>query len=240
MDAARSWFEQSDEGEGASNLVRQAISDYLANRYFGAAAALSQVHAQRRSFYDDQRSVKEATGVEDDADDLTVDFASRNATHPEKGRLLFHLARVFAPGNAIELGTSIGISAAYFRIGLSAGGGGSLVTIDHSASRAALAAQNWRDLNLEGITSLVGRFDDVLPTVLNETTELRLAYIDGNHRLAPTMKYFELFKSRMSSGLVVFDDIRWSDEMAEAWSAVTSQHPGTIDLGWIGLAVVDH
>lgn len=214
------------------------MSDYLENRYFGAADVLNRIHAQRRSLYGDHRTVAEATGIEDDADDLSVDFVARNATHPEKGRLLFHLARSFAPGDAIELGTSIGISAAYLRTGLSTGGGGTLVTIDHSRSRTTLAAANWSSLDLGDIRQVVGLFDDVLPDLLPEVSDLRIAYIDGNHRLTSTLRYFDMVRERMESGVVVFDDIRWSEEMVEAWAAVVDRHPRAVDLGWVGLAPI--
>lgn len=239
VDAARAWLENSPAAGGTRDLVRQAIEDYLANRYFGAAPRLNLIHAHRRSMYDDDRSVQEATGVEDDVDDLTVDFTARNATHPEKGRLLFHLARVFAPGSALELGTSIGISAAYLRTGLSVGGGGEMVTIDHSLSRTTLASRNWTALDIAGITQVVGRFDDVLPGVLDTVVDLRLAYIDGNHRRHPTMKYFEMVRSRMTQGVVLFDDIRWSDEMVEAWEGIAGQDHETVDLGWVGMALIE-
>ena len=66
-----------------------------------------------------------------------------------------------------------------------------------------------------------------------------LAYIDGNHHLRPTMRYFEMVRDSMRAGVVIFDDIRWSDEMVEAWSEIVGQHSQTIDLGWIGLAAIE-
>ena len=64
-----------------------------------------------------------------------------------------------------------------------------------------------------------------------------MAYIDGNHRLEPTLNYFEqLLGKKNNSSIFIFDDIHWSKEMEEAWERIKT-HPSvrcTIDIFFLG------
>jgi len=94
---------------------------------------------------------------------------------------------------------------------------------------------------LEQITSVVGNFDEKLEDVLKQAEPIDLAFVDGNHRLEPTLRYFHLLMSRRApSSILIFDDIHWSAEMEEAWARIQDD-PGvymTIDLFFIGLVVL--
>jgi predicted O-methyltransferase YrrM len=237
-EAARRWVATGELGTGLNGQLRQAIGDFVANRYFGFAPRLRALHEYRRSLYGEERSIDDVVGLTPSGD-ASLDVIARTATNPEKGRLLFHLARNLAPCDALELGTSIGISAGYIALGLEAGGGGRLVTVDASEARTSLASRAWSVAGVSGIEQVVGRFDDVLEDVLGHLPDLKFAYVDGNHRKQPTLDYLGAIEKRMSTGLVVFDDIRWSEEMLEAWSEIMVSHPSSVDLGWIGLVLIE-
>jgi predicted O-methyltransferase YrrM len=68
-----------------------------------------------------------------------------------------------------------------------------------------------------------------------------LAYIDGNHRLQPTLNYFAAFLAKSNNNsILIFDDIHWSKEMEEAWETI-KQHErvtATIDLFFIGIVLL--
>jgi len=65
-----------------------------------------------------------------------------------------------------------------------------------------------------------------------------LAFIDGNHRKEPTLRYFQLLLQKANRpAVIILDDIHWSPEMEAAWEVVKS-HPQsllTIDLFFLGL-----
>jgi predicted O-methyltransferase YrrM len=106
---------------------------------------------------------------------------------------------------------------------------------------AAVAAKNFHGLGLEEVTLVVGNFDEKLEGVLKQAEHIDLAFVDGNHRLEPTLRYFHLLMSRCApSSILIFDDIHWSAEMEEAWARIQGD-PGvymTIDLFLIGLVVL--
>jgi len=63
--------------------------------------------------------------------------------------------------------------------------------------------------------------------------------VDGNHRLEPTLRYFQLLMDRVSRpAILIFDDIHWSAEMEQAWAAIKADpRIGlTIDLFFLGFA----
>jgi predicted O-methyltransferase YrrM len=77
---------------------------------------------------------------------------------------------------------------------------------------------------------------------LQRLRQVDLVYLDGNHRLEPTLQYFERCLSFASPQTVfVLDDIHWSPEMQTAWDRIR-QHPAvtlSIDFYDIALAFVN-
>lgn len=164
---------------------------------------------------------------------------------PERwGRVLLHLARELPVRRALELGTCIGISTAYQAAGLElAGGEGELITLEADPARVELARANLERLGLDGrVDARAGRFEDTLDPALRDARELELAFVDGHHRLGPTLDYFARVSARLRRpGVVVLDDIDWSDGMRRAWARIASDRrvPLAIDLHGLGLCVVD-
>jgi len=141
---------------------------------------------------------------------------------PKNGAaLLYSLVREFKPTNAIELGTNVGISAAYQATALNERG--TLTTFDVSPYRVRLARQLHAALNISNIRYEIGLFDETLPTALQTLDPVDYAYIDGNHRYQPTIDYFNLiWRHTAEDALFVFDDIRWSGEMKLAWQRIAT------------------
>jgi len=165
----------------------------------------------------------------------TVGGLARSAVKPKKySQLLFRLVKHYRPKNIIELGTSLGITTAYFS---KANPLAAISTIEGSEAVAAIAKQNFQKLGCVNIQSLVGDFDDLLPKVSEQRSTIDLAYIDGNHRLKPTLNYLENFLTKSHNNtILIFDDIHWSGEMEEAWEKIKA-HPTvrcTIDIFFLG------
>ena len=91
---------------------------------------------------------------------------------------------------------------------------------------------------MKNIQLVEGNFDHTLDQVLKSTTPFDFVFIDGNHRLEPTVRYFnQILPNLHANSIVVLDDIHWSKEMEQAWETI-QQHPAvslTIDLFFIGI-----
>jgi predicted O-methyltransferase YrrM len=164
----------------------------------------------------------------------------KSASKPRKySQLLYRLSAHFKPKTILELGTSAGISSMYMAAG-QAGSDGKTITIEGSAAMAAVAKENFQKAGLTNIESYNGTFEDVLPGLLQREVP-DFVFFDGNHRMAPTLFYFEQCLEKAGNDAVfVFDDINWSDEMQKAWKII-KQHPEvtvTVDLFFIGLVFI--
>jgi predicted O-methyltransferase YrrM len=163
------------------------------------------------------------------------DIARHAAKNKKLAQLLFRIANHYQPKIIIELGTSLGISSSYLA---SANPDSSLITMEGSFSLAEIARKNFHSLGLKNIQSITGNFDDVLTDVLKNKKTIDLAFIDGNHRKEPTIKYFhQLIGYSSPLSIFIFDDIHWSKEMEEAWNIIKASAEVTlsIDLFFIGL-----
>ena len=152
------------------------------------------------------------------------------------GTLLYLCGKAIGARVVLELGSCVGIGTSY----LASSGAERVVSVEASPERAAVAHETAARVS-ERVEVVVGRFDDVLPGILEGLTGgLDMAWIDGHHRRDATLSYFEAIRPRLNEGaLVAFDDIRWSSEMLEAWQLLRhgDGFEDTIDLGPIGLGV---
>lgn len=165
-----------------------------------------------------------------------VSDITRHAAKPPKfGQLFYRLIQYFQPEYLLELGTSMGMSTAYMA---KAAPSATVHTIEGCPNIAGRAGRNFEALQLHNIKQHVGNFDTVLPALLQELPRLDYVYIDGNHRSAPTLNYFEQCLSKVhDESLFIFDDIHWTPDMETAWHTI-QQHPKvtfTVDLFFIGL-----
>jgi predicted O-methyltransferase YrrM len=142
---------------------------------------------------------------------------------PNAARMLFELIRERQPEACLELGTCLGISAAYQAAALELNGWGTLYTIEGAAPLAERAGALLDRLGLGGRVELrTGKFLDVLPDVLARR-EFDFAFVDGHHDERATLDYFELIRPRMrGQSVMAFDDVDWSDGMRRAWEAIRS------------------
>lgn len=162
---------------------------------------------------------------------------ARNAEKPARfGELFYRLTRYFQPQTVLELGTSLGLTTAYFA---KAAPDSAVITMEGCPETARQAAQNFETLGIESVEVVVGNIDNRLPEWLRAHQKtVDLVFFDANHRLEPTLRYFrEVLPYADESSVFIFDDIYWSEEMTQAWEQIKA-HPQvrvTVDLFWIGL-----
>lgn len=163
------------------------------------------------------------------------DIARKSSIATRKGRLLFRLVNFFQPETILELGTSLGLSTLYLAKGNVSG---KIITIEGSPETAAFALKNFKLLKADNIEQVTGDFNSVLPGVLKRIKKIDFVFFDGNHKKEATLDYFHQCLSLAGDNSVfVFDDIRWSKGMLEAWKELVNDKKVTlsIDLFTMGL-----
>ncbi|HFC01093.1 MAG TPA: class I SAM-dependent methyltransferase, partial [Phaeodactylibacter sp.] len=148
---------------------------------------------------------------------------------------LFRLVNFYKPKTMLELGTSLGISTLYQA---SASLNANFITLEGDPEIAKLARFHFEKFKIKNITLVEGQFDHTLLPALQRLKSLDYIFIDGNHRMQPTLSYFEeALKFAHNESVFVFDDIHWSEEMEAAWEKIKA-HPQvriSIDLFHMGI-----
>ena len=164
------------------------------------------------------------------------DIARYSSLPPKYGSLLANLSVEFGSPGIIELGTSLGISTMYMA---GAAPGCEIVTIEGSPEIAGLACQNFSDLKMNGIKMLSGSFRDKLGEAFSVVPEPGLVFIDGDHRRDSLLEYFGTIAERSPDRtVVVIDDIYLSQEMKEAWKAITMHKRVSVSLDLYRMGIV--
>lgn len=168
-----------------------------------------------------------------------ADITRMAARTPKQGRFLFRLMQRYQYRQVLELGTSMGIGTGYLSLSNSEA---SVHTIEGCANIAAQAKQNLQSIGAQNVQFHLGNFDVILSDVLAKAPRWDLVFIDGNHREEPTCRYFEQACGHMSeNGVMLFDDIHWSEGMRAAWEAIRRDERVrlSIDLYYFGLVFFD-
>jgi predicted O-methyltransferase YrrM len=161
---------------------------------------------------------------------------AQSSLKPKKfSQLLFRMVAYFQPSGVLELGTSLGITTAYLA---SANPAIPVTSMEGAPAVAEQALKTLSDAGVSNLTIITGNFDDTLPIWLKQQAQIDFAFIDGNHRFEPTMRYFQWLKEKAHDQTVlIFDDIHWSAEMEQAWAEIQADPAVTltIDLFFIGI-----
>ena len=168
---------------------------------------------------------------------VVKDIAASSLKPKKYSQLLFRIVQYYKKINILELGTSLGTTSAYFASASNA----VVTTMEGSINIAAIANKNFSLLGLKNIEIIQGDFNNTLPVFLSSNKNIDFVFLDGNHRKAPTLKYFEeILLNANEETIFVFDDIHWSKEMEEAWDIIKkhNQVTLTIDLFFIGIALL--
>lgn len=237
--ALRAFAKQSQEAEALASAHTEAQRDpgVAASGYVKAIEAVRHEYSQR-----DEPLVDGTLGESVPWDQgRTIADASRVSRSPDHAAYLYHLIRQRRPKRVLELGTNLGISGSYIAAALKEHGGGELVTMDASPYRQRLAKDLFERVGLDNARFVLGDFADTFDRAVQEHGPFDFAFIDGNHTLEPTLHYAESVCEAADEDVwVVFDDIRWSEGMEEAWRRLR-KHPrmlAGLDLYRLSLCVM--
>lgn len=163
------------------------------------------------------------------------EIARYTAVPAKYGLLLANLAAEYGNPSVVEFGTSLGISTMY----LASGCPGSVVyTMEGCPDVCLSAKENFREGGFGNITLMDGSFDNLLPLLRKKNVKPGLAFIDGDHKKEPVIRYVkELRKMSEDDLVIVIDDIHYSSEMEDAWNEIGwgGNVTLTIDLYRMGL-----
>lgn len=164
-------------------------------------------------------------------------IARLSGSSARQGRMLFRIAQHLHPQTLLELGGSAGLGTMYLA---AATQGARMISLEGSAELAEVAAANlgWLQLK-EAVEIRSGPFEQTLDAALTDLEKIDLAYFDGNHRLAPTLAYFEKCLAFAHEKTVfVFDDAHWSEEMETAWERIKKHPRVTLSIDFFELSLV--
>lgn len=227
---------QASEYEGGRRLA--ALLDAVARDRLDEdeEAQLARVEAGRWRILRSRDSIAGRDGRAE-----SVARVCAQASQPPAGaRVLFHAAASWRPRSVLEMGTCVGVSAAYQASAQLLSSGGRLVGLEAYDGRAERARSLWAECGLAEVEVRVGRFADTLPKALVDGP-FDYVFVDGNHSAASTRSYVEAVSTVADPGaLLVLDDITYSDGMRAAWHDVRHRPDvvASADLGKIGLAVL--
>ena len=226
-----------------------ACEDSLDVVDYGSAGSPEGLHVQRR----------------------VCDIAKNHLESARVGQVLFRIVNFLheeekRPLQIMELGTSLGITTAYLA---SPDSRNKVVTMEGSEAVLRVAQGVWKMLKLENIESIQGNIDDTLYNIYSvqssefriqssdvrvQSSEFRclsseakderidLAFVDANHTYDATMRYADFLLNRLTEkGILVLDDIHYSEQMERAWSELKADPRVTtsMDLYHVGLLFVD-
>lgn len=165
-------------------------------------------------------------------------IAKGGISEPKESELLYRICRDLEFANILELGTSLGITTLY----LAQVPGAVVTTFEGCTESLAIAKENFTNAGVENIEVVAGNIDTTLEKHVEKAEKIDFVFFDANHKLKPTMKYFEIcLRKSHDKTIFVFDDIHWSGEMKQAWHLIRTNPVITlsIDLFKLGIVFVD-
>ncbi len=159
-----------------------------------------------------------------------------SSSHGKYGKMLHLLVQHYPIRNCLELGTSLGIGSTCLATGSE---NVRVLSIEGCPNTFREAQKNFDALGLTNVETRLGRFDQVLPALPEQTFDL--IFIDGHHDGEATLRYLEaLIPYANTQTFLILDDIRWSASMYSAWEQIVSdpRFHVTIDLFRMGIVLL--
>ena len=238
--------------------IGQALSESLPPRpqHNTEDSVLSEIEKRRKSLLDSERVIKKidfgagspsstrsksemASGVEISNTVAEVCGGSKSEFW---AHFLFRMIRKTNPVSCVELGSCVGISAAYQAYALKLNQQGKLLSLEGSPQVADIASETLSTIDLEEYASIqTGPFNETLLPSLQSMKPVDYLFNDGHHDHDAVLGYFDdALLYLADEAIVVIDDISWSDGMKAAWSEIESHERVslTVNLRQVGIAVI--
>jgi predicted O-methyltransferase YrrM len=140
------------------------------------------------------------------------------------GNFFAYLVKLKKPSTIVEVGTAFGVSGMYWLSGLESNDHGRLVTFEPNRIWAEIARRNLSAIG-KRFQLVIGTFEENLDSYLGGEDKIDIAFIDAIHTSEWVVPQFNLVAERLASGgLILFDDINFSSDMASCWSSIAHEH----------------
>jgi predicted O-methyltransferase YrrM len=149
-------------------------------------------------------------------------------------KLLFQLSSYYKPTRILEFGTSLAWGTFHLHLGHP---DARIDTVEGCPATHA-AAIKYFPRHQEHINFHQMTFESYIAKLKDDVFDL--IFIDGNHRGDALQQYLDaLIKHSHNQTIWVLDDIRWTDDMWQAWNRVVQdkRFHVTLDLQRVGIAV---
>ena len=154
-------------------------------------------------------------------DNQTVSKAANGSKNLINCLRLHSVIKLTSPHTVIEFGCNLGVSSAFMAAAMSSSPSAVLHTFEVSPHRINIARELHQIAGLYNVRYHCGYFEDVVPDALGKIGPVEAAFVDGDHTLEGTMFLTDqLLKVVSTQSTLIYDDITWSKEMAEAWTRV--------------------
>ncbi|MDX1445035.1 class I SAM-dependent methyltransferase [Lishizhenia sp.] len=161
-------------------------------------------------------------------------IAKRARTTPSYGKLLFQLGEHIKAKQVLELGTNLGLGTAYLsQISTLE----QVTSIEGCKNLHTKAKENLKTLKVEDKCTLhCAPFSQYLD---GDNQRYDLVFIDGDHRSEALFELLEkLQKNLHNESLIVIDDIRWSEDMFDAWQQIIKKNDYHLSIDFFRMGVV--
>lgn len=150
--------------------------------------------------------------------------------------ILANISQFLESKNILELGTSFGISTSYIA---ASNPKSTILSIDASDIVSQFSQSHFQKNGYSNVHFRKGFFDEEIEKLNTPTNGWDIVFIDGNHTYNATIKYFNFFKNKLSEkGILVFDDIYWSEEMKKAWKEISSHSETSLCIDMFVMGIV--
>jgi len=147
-------------------------------------------------------------------------IARSSLSYPFQCRFMSRLATFSKSIHILELGTSLGISTAYYAFGAPQG---RVDTVEGDPEVVTKAVGLFNSLHLKNVTIHCETFDDFISKYKPSAGKIDLLFLDGDHRMEATLQYYQGLRKYFHPGtIVIVDDIYWSKAMTSCWEKLIS------------------
>lgn len=153
-------------------------------------------------------------------------------------RLYHRIVNYIGATDIVELGTSMGVTTLY----LADKDNVQVTTFEGNTAMVNIALTHFENFDKKNIDLVEGNIDTRLSAFLLTPRKIDFVLMDANHRYEPTIRYFTQLSRRMADkGVIVLDDIYYSEEMHRAWQELCNHQLvyGSVDLFRCGLLFFD-
>ena len=166
------------------------------------------------------------------------DICNRMGLTSQVGVDIFNIVRSIKPQMCLELGTGIGISGSYIAAALKLNNNnGKLITIEADTILANLSRDVFYSLDLDNVKVVNAHFINALPTIMQISDNIDLAFCDGNDNEQRTFEYYQFILNGMRDGAAyILGDI----EHSTVWEKICNRREVSEykDMNRIGVCLI--